>query len=97
MVTRQVSPTPVLREIPIGSAPAEEVEIREQCSSRSTFDWAVCSEPLARMRRTRAYGYSIVSTRFIAGGKCELALKSAIEARKTDIIFAAYGSLRSNK
>ena len=64
---------------------------------RSTFDWAVCSEPLARLRRTRAYGYSIVSRRFRAGGKCESALKSAVEARRTDIIFAAYGSLMSNK
>src|SRR5262245_32272022 len=28
---------------------------------RSTFDWAVCSEPLARLRRTRDYGFSILT------------------------------------
>jgi len=31
---------------------------------RSTFDWAVCSEPLARLRRTRDYGDSIFGERF---------------------------------
>lgn len=40
---------------------------------RSTFDWEVCSEPLARLRRTRDYGYSIVGlgcigNRKVAGG-----------------------------
>ena len=31
---------------------------------RSTFDWAVCSEPLACLRRTRDYGDSIFAERF---------------------------------
>ena len=39
---------------------------------RSTYDWVVCSEPLARLRRTRAYGYSIVSWRSLLGGRFEL-------------------------
>jgi hypothetical protein len=53
---------------------------------RSTFDWAVCSEPLARLRRTRAYGYSIVSWRCVLGGKLELGPKWAVEVLKTSII-----------
>jgi hypothetical protein len=54
---------------------------------RSTFDWAVCSEPLARLRRTRAYGYSMVSWRCVLGGKFELGPKWAVEVLTTSIIF----------
>lgn len=38
---------PDKREIPIGSAPAEKGPNRRARFVRSTFDWAVCSEPLA--------------------------------------------------
>jgi len=54
---------------------------------RSTFDWAVCSEPVARLRRTRAYGYSMVSWRWVLGGKLELVAKWAVEVLTTSIIF----------
>jgi hypothetical protein len=54
---------------------------------RSTFDWAVCSEPLARLRRTRTYGYSMVSWRSVLGGKLELVPKWAVEVLTTSIIF----------
>jgi hypothetical protein len=54
---------------------------------RSTFDWAVCSEPLAGLRRTRAYGYSIVSWRSRVGGKLELVPKWVVEVLTTRIIF----------
>ena len=54
---------------------------------RSTFDRAVCSEPLTRLRRTRAYGYSIVSWRSVLGGKLELVAKWAVEVLTTSIIF----------
>jgi len=54
---------------------------------RSTFDWEVCSEPLARLRRTRAYGYSMVSWGSVLDGKFELRPKSAVEVLRTRIIF----------
>jgi hypothetical protein len=54
---------------------------------RSTFDWAVCSEPLAGLRRTRAYGYSIISWRSMVGGKFELVPKWAVKVLTTSIIF----------
>jgi len=53
---------------------------------RSTFDWAVCSEPLARLRRRRAYGYSMISWRSVLGGKLELVPKWAVEVLTTSII-----------
>src|SRR5258708_2060104 len=43
--------------------------IRRALFIRSTFDWAVCSEPLARLRRTRAYGDSIADLGSIGNGK----------------------------
>jgi hypothetical protein len=54
---------------------------------RSTFDWAVCSEPLAGLRRRRAYGYSMFSWRSVLGGKFDVAPKWAVEVLITIIIF----------
>jgi hypothetical protein len=45
---------------------------------RSTFDWEVCSEPLARLRRTRDYGYSIAGLRCIGNGKVSVVSKSPL-------------------
>ncbi len=54
---------------------------------RSTFDWAVCSEPLARLRRTRAYGYSMIGWGSVLGGKFEWGPKWAVQVLTTSIIF----------
>ena len=59
---------------------------RGQNFVRSTFDWAVCSEPLASLRRTRAYGYSIVSWRSRSSGECELGPKWVVEILTTGLI-----------
>ena len=59
---------PGKREIPIVKCSGGELlSQRDQCV-RSTFDWVVCSEPLAGLRRTRVYGHSIVSWRSMLGG-----------------------------
>jgi hypothetical protein len=61
---------------------------------RSSFDWVVCSEPQARLRRTRDYGYSIVSRRFMVGEKAELESECSVEAVTTRIVF---GRMRVSK
>ena len=68
----------VKREIPIVKCSGGNLLSQRVQFVRSTFDWAVCSEPLARLRRTRAYGYSMVSWRSVLGGKFELGPKSGI-------------------
>jgi hypothetical protein len=60
------------REVPIVKCSGGKLLSQRVRFNRSTFDWAVCSEPLARLRRTRAYGDSIVSWRSVLGGKFEL-------------------------
>ena len=77
----------VKREIPIVKCSGGSLLSQRVQFVRSTFDWAVCSEPLAHLRRTRAYGYSMVSWRSVPGGKLELGPKWAVEVLTTSIIF----------
>ena len=77
----------VKREIPIVKCSGGNLLSQRVQFVRSTFDWAVCSEPLARLRRTRAYGHSMVSGRSVVGGKFELRPKSAVEVLTISIIF----------
>src|SRR5215472_4973435 len=67
--TYRSSSVPGKREIPIGGAPAEKVRVQRARFVRSTFDWVVCSEPLAGLRRTRNYGDSIADLGCIGNGK----------------------------
>src|SRR6516162_4577781 len=75
------------REIPIVKCSGGTQPNQRVLFVRSTFDWAVCSEPMAGLRRTRAYGYSIVRWRSVLRGKFELRPKSAVEVLRTRIIF----------
>ena len=75
------------REIPIvkcsgGNLLSERVQF-----VRSTFDWVVCSEPLARLRRTRVYGYSMFSWRSVLREKSELEPKWAVEVLTRNKVF----------
>src|SRR5262245_3284131 len=79
-------------QFPINARSQSEVRRRRSRKQRArfvrrTFDWAGCSEPLARLRRTRAYGYSIVSWRSMRGGNSELGPKWAVAVVATGIIF----------
>ena len=87
----------VLREIPIVKCSGENLRSRRVPFVRSTFDWAVCSEPLAGLRRTRAYGYSMVSGRSVVGGKLELGPKWAVDILTTIIIFGRIQVSESEK
>src|SRR5215813_12877305 len=53
---------------------------------RSSFDWAVCSEPLARSRRTRAYGYSIAECVVVGSDRVEVWPKCTLELRSKESI-----------
>src|SRR5215510_577070 len=48
---------------------------------RSAFDWTVCSEPLARLRRTRAYGYSIGECVVVGSNHVQVWPKCTLELR----------------
>jgi hypothetical protein len=77
----------VKREIPIVKCSGGNLLSQRVRLVRSTFDWVVCSEPLARLRRTRVYGYSIVSWRPVLGEKFELERKWAVEILGISVIF----------
>src|SRR5262249_59716821 len=67
-----------------------KVEMKRAELIRSTFDWAVCSEPLARSRRTRAYGYSIAECVGIGSNGVWVWPKYALEFRSKGHIVEFY-------
>ena len=78
---------PDKREIPIVKCSGGKLLSQRVRCVRGTFDWAVCSEPVARLRWTRAYGYSMVSGRPVFGGKFEWGPKLVGRGFRTGMIF----------
>src|SRR5437899_2690134 len=77
----------VKREIPIVKCSGGKLPNQRAPFVRSTFDWAVCSEPLARLRRTRDYGDSIFADRFGFVTRGGLGLKRVMQVvRKQEIL-----------